>query len=291
MHILENDLVSIKVHPKGAELHSAFHKSTKTEFIWQADSNIWGRHAPVLFPIVGQVKGGEYRVNEERFELSQHGFARDREFEMISESSSEIVMRLKSDSKTLDKFPYEFEFYAIFSLVGNRLNIAYEVKNSGAQEMLFSIGMHPGFTCPFLPNTKFDEYQLVFSSPETSDRVLLDNGLRNGEIQEKFLSNESVIQLSHGLFDDDAIILKNTKSESITLKHPGFDAYLSVGIKGFPYLGIWTKPKADAPFVCIEPWYGITDRYDASGEFKDRDGLQTLPPSKSFKCSYWIEVG
>lgn len=291
MHILENDVVNIKVHPKGAELHSAFHKSSEIEFVWQADPSVWGRHAPVLFPIVGQVKGGAYQVNGEKFELSQHGFARDQEFEVISKSDSELVMQLKSDNETLAKYPYEFELLVIFTLVNNRLNISYDVKNLGKEEMLFSIGMHPGFTCPFVLNTKFEEYQLMFSSPETSERVLLDNGLRSGEIQEGFLSNESTIQLSHDLFDDDAIIVKNTKSESITLKHPDFEPYLRVGIEGFPYLGIWSKPKAEAPFVCIEPWYGITDRDDASGEFKDRDGLQSLPSGNSFMCSYWIEVG
>ena len=58
-----------------------------------------------------------------------------------------------------------------------------------------------------------------------------------------------------------------------------------------PLVGLWAPSAKDVPFVCIEPWYGRCDRVGFTGEFSERDCVNSLSPGQVFRASYTITVG
>lgn len=284
--VIQNSRLKVGIDSKGAELNSMILKKDGTEYLWQADPSIWGRHAPVLFPIVGKVEDDKYKVTGKEFNLSQHGFARDMEFKEIEKSSTNIIYQLSSNDDTLSKYPFPFQLNIVYALEENMLAVLYNVKNTGGQIMYFSIGAHPGFNCPLVSGESMADYFLEFEADEKAFRYYLDNGLISGE-KELFLNNERKVALSPELFRRDAIILHNLKSHKVSLKSNKSNKAVTVEFPGFPYLGIWSKPQG-APFVCIEPWYGIADTKGGKGDFTQKEGIQSLQPLEEFKCQYNI---
>ncbi len=288
---VENELVQVEVNNRGAELCSIFHKQHEVEYLWQADPNIWARHAPILFPIVGQVQSGTYSYQNKTYKLSQHGFARDREFKVVDQSADQITFRLKYDEDSLSVYPFRFELTIQYTLEQTRLTSNYQVRNLDTEEMYFSLGLHPGFTCPIESSLSFSDFYLEFDQVETADCLTLDGPLLSGKLKGKFINDSRILPLDYSLFDNDALIFENLKSSSVTLKSDQSSRFIKVGIEGFPYLGIWSKPKANAPFVCIEPWYGITDEKDSGKLFHQKKGVQLLSGNAVFECKSFTEVG
>ena len=97
-------MLKIKTVKKGAELVSV--KVDNIEKMHDGES-FWNRHSPVLFPIVGKLKDGKTIIEGKEYQMGQHGFARDMEFEEIGENS----YVLKANEETKIKFPYDFELY------------------------------------------------------------------------------------------------------------------------------------------------------------------------------------
>jgi len=286
---LENQQIIVQINPVGAELCSLKLKQDGTEYLWQADPAYWGRHAPVLFPIVGRLVDDEYKVEDQIYRLSQHGFARDMEFEVIAHEATHAKLRLFSNEKTLQIYPSEFEFMIGYTLDGNELIIEYTVRNTGHKTMYFSIGAHPGFRCPLQPSECFEDYYLEFSQKETAYTHLLENGLVSNQTK-IVLDNDNIIPLSHDLFKEDALIFKSLLSNSVILKSRKSSKAIMVKFDGFPYQGIWSKPNSDAPFICIEPWYGIADRVGGEKDFRNKEGIQSLEPEDDFICQYSIAI-
>lgn len=289
MHELKSSKAIVKINAKGAELAGFKSLETGVEHVWQADPSFWNRHAPVLFPIVGQVEDGEYFVEGKRFELSQHGFARDMDFQLVSNENNTLLYELVFTEETLKKYPYKFKLNITYTLFGPKLYIGYKVTNLDVKPMYFQLGAHPGFTCPFTEGESFEDYKLVFDKALTEDRLLFDNGLLNGKIHKDFLKNEDTIALNSSTFDEDAIIFETDKIDSVLITKDGKSG-LKVGVKGWSLLGIWSKPKANAPFVCIEPWYGVASVRGKSKELKDKKAIQMLEPSAVFECGFDLEI-
>ena len=182
-------------------------KSDDVEYIWTAQPDIWARHAPVLFPIVGKVKNNQYKVGAEIYELSQHGFARDMEFSQIQHSQDGVRYRLTSNDETLMKYPYDFQLDIEYGLRTSGISCAYTVKNIDSRPSYFSIGAHPGFNCPILPQETIEDYYLEFEEPEIAERYCLEDGIVTSRTA--YLKNEKIIPLSSQLFSEDALIFKN----------------------------------------------------------------------------------
>jgi galactose mutarotase-like enzyme len=286
---LENDLLKVSFKQLGAELCSLYHKQTNTEHVWQADPKVWSRHAPILFPIVGQVENNTYRIGDQAYKLSQHGFARDRQFEVENQTPNSIVFLLKSDEESLKVYPYQFELRVVYTLTQHKLTIGYEVKNTDQQTIWFSIGAHPGFECPFAAGESFSEYLLEFDKTETVERMLFADGLLNGK-KAPFLNNESKIELSHELFDGDAIILSNLKSTFVDLKNKSSKNALRFHFEGFPLLAFWTKPGAKADYLCIEPWFGVADTKGDNKDYREKAFIEKLELGGVFDCEYALEI-
>ncbi len=288
-YALENQNYRATISSHGAELLSLLYKGTQTEFLWQADTKFWGRHSPVLFPVVGRLNQDRYRIGTEIYPLSQHGFARDHQFVCTTQHVDRIIFTLDANEKTLQIYPFPFQLTISYELGDTALTIGYRVDNHHSEVMPFSIGGHPGFRCPVLPNTSFNEYYLEFSQPETLCRHYLEQGLFNGRT-ESVLNDQTRLPLRHDLFVDDALVFKQPKSDAVHLGHQAKGPVLTVSFPGFEYLGIWTKPDQGANFVCIEPWHGIADSQGYDGELQDKEGIHLLPPQKSFACSYTIHI-
>ncbi|WP_028402764.1 aldose 1-epimerase family protein [Ectobacillus panaciterrae] len=286
---IANEHLRICVSKIGAELTSVRSKSDDTEYIWQADPAYWKRHAPVLFPIVGRLVENTYYVNGRSYTLPQHGFARDSMFELTDETKDSLTYRLASNEDTMQIYPFQFELYITYKLEQASLHIAYEVKNCGHSDMYFSIGAHPGFRVPLLEGEAYTDYYLQFSEPEQLATYTLDNGYITDE--KKLLADAAeILPLSQELFADDAIILEGLNKNEISIRGRNHDKFIRVNFEGFPYVGIWSEGTG-APFVCIEPWYGMADKAGAPGELKDKKGIQILEQSKTFAAQYTITIG
>ncbi len=284
---LENASLRIAVKEKGGELCSLFKKSTQTEYIWQAGPDYWNRHAPVLFPIVGALKDGIYYHEGKCYKMGQHGLARDLPFQLLEKKGNELVYSLKSSPYTLERYPFEFELQIIYTLEGNRLTTTYRVINPSEKALFFSIGGHPAFNCPLHDGEKRSDYQLVFEQPETISIQRIINGFRNGA-WELILDGQQQLPIADNLFDKDALIFKGLKSSSVSLQK-GSQPVLTFDFTDFPYLGLWSKNPA-APFVCIEPWFGVTDHTKHNRQLKEKEGVVVLGGHGEFRHAYSVIV-
>lgn len=273
MHIvLENDLLRVKIHPRGAELQSIFHKQFDLEYMWNGDPAHWAKHSPILFPFVGQLKDNTYLYKGKAYSLPRHGFAREMNFESSAVTDTTARFTLRSNDTTRANYPFDFELSILYKIEDNRVQAGYEVTNSGTEEMFFSIGAHPAFAVPLEKGRSFNEYKLVFSDSEHATRWPIQDGMLT--MPTPFLKDEQVIKLSHELFYKDALVFKHLNSKTVSLQSSAAPHGLTMLIEGFPYLGIWSA--TDAPFVCIEPWCGIADSLYHNQQLKEKEGIIRL---------------
>ncbi|MCX2678716.1 aldose 1-epimerase family protein [Galbibacter sp. EGI 63066] len=285
---IKNNILKIEITKIGAELCSITNQNGQ-EFIWQADPDVWGSHAPVLFPIIGALKKNKFYYQGKKYSVPKHGFIRHNKNLIVTDhKESSITFQYKYDKKTLKDYPFEFEFNLTFSLDNNSLNVNHEIINHGANPMFFSLGGHPAFKCPLQENENYNDYFLKFEKKEDSIRHLINNqGLQNGKTQD-FFNNTDMLPLKHDLFKDDALIFKDLKSKEISLNHITKGKILTISYKDFDYVGVWAKTNGD--FVCIEPWLGITDHEDTDGNFETKEGILKLDAKRSFNARYSISI-
>ncbi|UYZ59008.1 aldose 1-epimerase family protein [Hymenobacter latericus] len=287
---LENNRCRVRINEHGAELSSLVrHDLGGLEYVWQADAAVWARHAPVLFPIVGRLPQDTYYHLGQAYQLPQHGFARDRGFALVEQSSTALRLRLTDDDQSRQQYPFAFELTIGYRLHETTLHVSWEVRNPAAsEELLFSMGAHPAFRCPLLPDEAFDDYVFRFDHPVQLERHLLEGGLLNGQT-ETVLRHATELPLSYELFSQDALVLKHYDFTRIALASRRSERAVQMQFNGFPYLGLWTKGPG-APFVCIEPWHGIASSVGAPTELRDKEGILTLAPGAVFRAGYTIEA-
>ena len=293
MPILTSATARVEIAAQGAELTSFTSLATGLEYIWQADPAYWGRHAPLLFPIVGRLPDDTYLYHGQVYKLPQHGFARDQEFQLIQHDATSLTFQLVHDVATLSVYPFEFELRVRYELRGSTLQVSWRVRNPTAkQDLLFSIGAHPAFRCPLQPEAgeQFEDYAFRFDHPVTLKRQLLRSGLRSGEAA-TVPTEHDILLLSYDLFADDALVFEHFDFTRLTLgRINGTGPWVRVQFDGFPYLGLWTKGPG-AGFVCIEPWQGVASPTGPPQELRDKEGILMLKPGGVFEAGYTIEVG
>ena len=270
----------------GAELKSLTNVATATEFVWSGDSAIWSGTAPILFPVVGRLKKSRFLFNNQLYEMPKHGFARASQFSLIRHTTTTLELLLESSKSSKINYPFDFEFVVAFELSEGKLKVIYRVKNSGSEDMYFCLGSHPAFSLSDKLQ-QIEDYSLQFSEAETLDRYYIENDLISVSPQLKFLDGENTIRISETIFDDDALIFKNIKSRYIDL-YCKDKRLLSVDTGGAPHLGIWAKPAA--PFVCIEPWFGVDDDLNANEDITMKPNFNRLPGHEIFEAYYAIEI-
>jgi galactose mutarotase-like enzyme len=285
---IENQQLSIRIHPKGAELQSIFHKGYQTEYMWGGDPAVWGKHSPLLFPMVGTLRGNTYHYQGKSYSLSRHGFARDREFTVESQDPTCVTFLLKSDAATKTNYPFDFELRVSYRLLAEGFTTTYRVSNPGAAPLYFSVGGHPAFKVPLEPGTEYADYYLEFDRPENAPRwPISKDGLIETQPQ-PLLNNSRTVPLTRELFAKDALVLKHPASSGVTLRSKKTGRGLKMDYPGFPFLGIWAAPNAD--FVCLEPWCGIADSVDSNQEWTEKEGIQRLEPGATFERTWTLTV-
>ena len=285
--MIRGDKMEAVIEERGAELVSLADTTAGKEVLWSGDPLYWARRAPILFPIVGKLRGDSYFLDGRTYSMNQHGFARDCVFKVLSEEENSAVFSLEASDISLGIYPFMFRLEISYELKGRTLSIRSRTDNRGDSRMPFSIGFHPGFRCPFEEGEKLGDYALFFEKPEDCERLILENGLVAGK---EFLSlSGGVIALSEELFERDALILKGLKSQKVTLgRIDESGRKIEVAFPGMPYLGIWKKK--DAPFVCIEPWHGVHDRKEAGGDIFSKEGIIVLPQNAEFSTSFTVSI-
>ncbi len=278
---ISNSILTAEIKHLGAELCSLKDNSNK-EYIWNGNPKFWGKHSPVLFPIVGTLKNNTYTHNDTEYHLSRHGFAREMEFKLIDKQKNSAVFSLTASPETNEKYPFDFDLHLIYTLENKTLKIEYKVFNKGESKMPFSIGAHPAFD---LPNN-FENYSLAFEEKDALNYYLLEDGLISNATNELTL-DKNELHLNYKLFENDALVFKSIKSKSVAILEDS-KPLLKVSYPSFPDLGIWTSP--NAPFICIEPWFGYSDTIDKYGSLSDKEGIQLLDANKTFHSAFSIEI-
>ncbi|MFV0464991.1 MAG: aldose 1-epimerase family protein [Lachnospiraceae bacterium] len=288
IYTLKNELLTVKVNEVGAELISVVRNDSGQEYMWNADERYWKRTSPVLFPVVGSLNHGTYIHEETTYQMPQHGFARDKEFSLVSQSENELWLELKEDHDTLKIYPFHFIFQSGYRLCDESLEVLWKVCNTDSGEvMYFSIGAHPGFNCPIHGEADSEGYRLQMHS---DDGVLYSRINQDGLM----LNTKKELELEHGnipltndFFDHGVYIVEDYQADSVSLLDPKGAEYIKVEFQA-PLFGIWSPEKKQAPFICIEPWYGRCDRETFEGRLKDREWGNKLAPGEVFERSYTI---
>jgi galactose mutarotase-like enzyme len=288
MLTIENQRLKVVIHPKGAELQSIFHKDHRLEYLWNGDPAFWGKHSPILFPIVGTLKEGIYYYREKAYTLGRHGFARDSVFETEMQGPDTVTFLLRSDPGTRENFPFDFELRVCYQLLPEGLRTSYAVKNPSGTELYFSIGGHPAFKTPLMPGTEYEDHYLEFDQQETTPRWPIS---KDGLIETEplpLLNDTRLLPLTRELFAADALVLKHPASAAVSLRSAKSGHGLRLDFPGFPFLGLWAAKNAD--FVCIEPWCGIADSVDSDQEWTTKEGINRLPAGEVFERAWTLTL-
>lgn len=285
---LENDKIRIEIDSHGAELKSLVKKETGTEYMWCADPKYWGRTSPVLFPFVGNVSGKQYRTKGKTYDMGQHGFARDMEFVLDTQSGNEIWFVLRSNEETLAKYPYEFVLKLGYRLSDTKVEVLWHVGNPSQEELPFAIGGHPAFNCPINEAEKQSDCYLKFDVDGTIVSQTID-GYLVGEATKSYGLEDRRLRIDEHMFDNDALILADQGIHQAALCNASGEAYLTIEMDA-PLFGVWRPADPSAPFVCIEPWYGRSDRIGYEGELRDREYENVIAAGATWEAGYAILV-
>ena len=304
MKTISNGNVTVQIEEHGAEMASI--KCNGREYLWGAYPEYWKRHSPVLFPIVGSVWNGEFCTKGNTYKMGQHGLARDLDFQPLSLSATEAWFELSSTDETLKRYPYPFVLRIGYVLHDKSIDVCWEVENPSDDDIFFQIGAHPAFYWPMLQNNVIEggvacmEAELAKSSQrgffllspnhETLKcTVITQGGCVDKSVNKSVTLQNGYLPLNTETFNDDALILENGQVNRVTLCDDEKKPYLTVRFSA-PLVGLWSPPHKNAPFVCIEPWYGRTDAVGYDGSFESREWMNRLAAGDTFKASYEIII-
>ena len=307
-YILENEKLRVEIDSFGAEIKSVISKADQREYMWCGDKKYWARTSPVLFPFVGSLKNKEYVAKGKTYPMGQHGFARDMEHELLRQSDDTIWFSLKSNEETLAKYPYAFQLRIGYQLTEQCVKVLWEVENTGNEILPFSIGAHPAFNCPMGEQESKAGYRISFGrfaeQPKNtacntiidSNATLLpvdvihhhgntrDTGLAVTEDLELTLQ-DCMCDITEGFFDRCTYMIEGHQANCVGLIAPEGNEYVKV-LFDTPLFAIWSPEEKNAPFVCIEPWYGRCDHVDFRGEISDREFTNFLEAGRTFHGEY-----
>ena len=287
MKEVKKNNISFKVNELGAELKSLV--CDGKEYIWYSDPKFWKRSAPFLFPIVGSMKGHKTIINGKEYTLTQHGFLRDQDFNVVLEEEGKLVLENQYNEVTLSKYPFKYKAKVTYEVIDESLKTSVEITNLGEEVMPFNIGGHPAFNCPLYDGETFEDYKVVFEKEETfGSPEVVEGGLLNFDNPVYSLENAKEIALKKDLFTIDTILIPKVKSKSVKLLNKEGKG-IEFSYPKFSTLAIWT-PYNEAPFVCLEPWIGYNDKHDTNGEYLTKDDLVKLNSNESYEVSYTIKI-
>ncbi len=284
IHVIENRFLRAEVSDAGAELVSVFDKEKNTERIWTADPDVWNRHAPILFPFVGKVTGGKYRIGDREYAMkTQHGFARDMEFACVGETPDSVTHRLTATDATREIYPYEFVLTVTHRLEERRLHILWHVENPGGERMYFSIGGHPGFLLP--RGVRKEDCAILFPGKETLCYRSADkDGFVLPGTKTLTLDGE---RAPYGEDIPDTWVFEDGQVKSVGIQLPDGKPYVMLCCEDFPMLAVWANPRGR--FICLEPWFGRTDDMGFCGTVDEKKDIRSLEAGEGMETGYLID--
>lgn len=281
MVTLKNEFIDLKISEKGAELKSLVYN--ETEYIWCGKPEVWNYSCPLLFPICGGLKEDKYILNGKEYALEKHGYARFKMFEVENQAVDKAVFLHRSDEGTKKQFPFDYELRITYTLTQKIIIIEYSVKNLSDNAMYFSIGSHEGYYTP----EGIEDYDVVFPEKETlSAYVLYGNLLSNQQIP--IIKEQSILPLYDKYFTVDALVFKDLKSRSATLRNRKTGRAVRVDFPDDKYFLLWHKP--NSPYICLEPWSGISDIIGSSYDIQTKEGIISLDARKEYKHTHSISI-
>ncbi len=285
-YVLENEALRVEINSFGAEIKSVRSKSEDKEYMWYGDSKYWGRTSPVLFPFVGSLKNKEYHYQGKTYPMGQHGFARDMEHAMVRQEENGIWFSLKSTEETLEKYPFPFVLEIGYELKGNEVKVLWKVSNPSEEEMHFSIGAHPAFLCPMNGEEDKRGYSLYFEGLKEVHHHgnTLDTGM---SLKEDLILPlvDGKTEITPDFFDRCTYMVEGKQTGAVGLVAPDGRRYVTVRFDA-PLFAIWSPEGKNAPFVCIEPWYGRCDAEDFKGTLEEREYNNRLEGKGQFEAFY-----
>ena len=287
---IENEILSVQVNDKGAELWSVKSKKTGVEYLWQGDPAFWGGRAYNLFPFIGRMPEGYYTYAGNTYATRAHGLARYFVFDLETRTENKLVFSFKDNDETKKEYPFSFIFRVIFELEGEKLTTRYEVTNTDSREMLCAFGGHPGINIPF-GEGEFEDYYLDFGVPSTPQRQLLD-------ASDRFMADKTVpyplvdgakIPLRHELFEHDAIILQNSTG-CVSIRSATESRYVTMYYEEYPFIGFWQVKAPNAPYVCLEPWSALPGLEGSIVELETKPYMTRVPAGGKKDISFALEI-
>jgi galactose mutarotase-like enzyme len=286
IHRLHRNSVEALIADTGAELQGL--RLGGLELLWNAGP-LWPRHAPLLFPIVGALKGDVLHHRGMTFPMPRHGFARNRVFTWSQRTETGCTLELRDDATTRSVYPFPFRLTVSYQLEATGLRMDITLLNPGATPLPASLGLHPAFRWPLRPGTPKASHQLVFEADEPGPLRRLDaQGLLASELHPTPIQGRR-LALQEGLFAEDALIFLEPKSRGLRFEAESGPS-LKLRWEGFPYLGIWAKADLGEAFLCIEPWEGYASPADWDGEFTDKPGGFLLAPGALRRWLLTVEI-
>ena len=283
---ISSDGLAAEIDPHGAQLH-ALRDREQRDLLWDGDAAIWTGRAPILFPIIGMLEQGCYRVGGKTYQLEKHGFARRKTFEVIDRTGASATFRLQADEPTLAVYPFAFQLDIRFALDGSTLTVTASVRNVGQAMLPASFGFHPALRWPLPFGRSRSAHRIRFEAPEPAPIRRIDREGLVTPTRHPTPVRDRTLALADALFADDAVIFDQLSSQRLDY---GADAgpRLEVAFPDTPYLGVWTKPGAG--FICIEPWHGIADPKGYAGDFYDKPGVFHVAPGATRELSLSITL-
>ncbi len=300
---LENESLLIQTEERGAELVRIYDKECGREVLWTGAKPFWSYHSPVLFPIVGKVTADQYRYRGKTYTLPQHGFARQSFFSREADalwteevggksSSPSVSYVLKASDATRENYPFDFCLHVGYRLEGRCVRVLWKVENpSDTEPLYFSIGAHPAFCTPPTAENKKEDCTVRFEDDPRPEYILFDTEkcVALPDTSYTMETENGHLKLVPHLFDVNTFIFDGGQIENISLCAPDGRPYVTVRCQGFPFFGLWTQSD-EAPFVCLEPWYGRLDDIGFEGELPEKRGIIGLEPGGSWSAQYMIET-
>ncbi len=282
MHILENEAFRIGINEMGAEMSSWKSKKDGTEYVWQGDPEIWPRHAPVLFPVVGRLKGKKYTVGGREYEIGQHGFGRDLEWTAHPVSGNCIEFTLTQSYATLKMYPWNFTCTIRYTLEGASLKKEHITRNDSDTTMYYEVGGHDGYTICWNEGEKVTDYAVEFEGIEALHPIIVDKDIMLTREHGNIPLENSRLKLRQGIFDPDALMLDDLPVRRAHIVCEKNSKRVTMDFQDFPFFAVWSKNlPMDVPYVCLEPWSTLPDCKYLGHEIEGKTGIRVLAPGES----------
>ncbi len=282
MVILKNNALICELNELGAEIRSL--KLDGKNLMWSGDAAIWSGVAPLLFPICGGLKDDKFIYDGKEYTLNKHGYARTTEFTVENKTESSVTFLHTSNQSTLKVFPFNYELRVIYDLSENGIKVTYKVTNTDNKTIYFSIGSHEAYATP----EGIEDYDIIFPEKETLNSYILDGNLLETHTQ-PIIKNSNVLPLYDKYFILDALVFKDLKSKSATIRNRKTGRFVKVDFPNKPYLLLWHKHLA--PYICLEPWAGIPDPQETDYDITKKEGIIALPEAQIYEVSHNIQFG